>query len=176
MPPPPSLFIQRAITALQGLFLDLPLGARIYPMQNRHEAPAPDDSCRKWVFFSTNFFSPDYCQLPKTRIPKWQCWRSSWQIQSVRKQRAEEFVVTEVSGKRSDLASNVFTLWERHIYTPESTNKTLSEGDITPCVEEGRSTSCSRDVRETNGEDACRFWNSWKEFFFEFSGKRFLFF
>ena len=102
-------------------------------------------------FFLDQFlFSPEYCQLHKTRIPKWQCWRSSWQIQSVRKQRAEEFVVTEVSGNRSDLASNVFTLWERHIYTPESTNKTLSEGDIRPCVEVGRSTSCSRDVRETN--------------------------
>ena len=58
--------------------------------------------------------------------------------------------MTEVSGNRSDLASNVFTLRERHIYTPESTNKTLSEGDIRPCVEVGRSTSCSRDVRETN--------------------------
>ena len=42
---------------LQGLFLDLPRGARIYPMQNRHEAPTPDNPCRKWVFFSTNFFS-----------------------------------------------------------------------------------------------------------------------
>ena len=118
-------------------------------------------------FFSRPiFFSSDYCQLHKTRIPKWQCWRLSWQIQSVRKQRAEEFVVTEVSGNRSDLASNVFTLWDRHIYTRESTNKTLSEGDIRPCVEEGRSTGCSRVVRETNCKDVvCLFSNSKKEFF-----------
>ena len=118
-------------------------------------------------FFSRPiFFSSDYCQLHKTRIPKWQCWRLSWQIQSVRKQRAEEFVVTEVSGNRSDLASNVFTLWDRHIYTRESTNKTLSEGDIRPCVEVGRSTSCSRVVRETNCKDVvCLFSNFQKEFF-----------
>ena len=71
-----------------------------------------------------------------------------------------------MSGNRSDLASNVFTLWDRHIYTPERTNKTLSEGDIRPCVEVGRSTGCSCVLREINCKDVvCLFSNFQKEFF-----------